>query len=98
MLQQMVDFAGPQQCLGRNAAPVQADAAKVLALHYRGFHPKLSGPDGGDVAAGTAAENNQVECLLSHVIFLAPGQSARRPPVVAAASSAPAWRRSARRM
>jgi hypothetical protein len=31
MVQQVIDFAGAQQRLGRDAAPVQADPAQMLA-------------------------------------------------------------------
>ena len=55
-MQQMVDLAGAQQRLGRNAAPVQADAAQMFPLHDGGLHAKLRRPDGRDIAAGTAAQ------------------------------------------
>ena len=69
-----------QQRLGRDAAPVQADAAEVLALHHRGLHAELRRADGGDVAAGAAAEHDQVEALVSHCSLPWRARSARRRP------------------
>jgi hypothetical protein len=64
MMQQMVDLTGAQQRLGRDAAPVEADAAQVFALHDRCFHSQLGCPDRRDIAAGTAAHDDQVETLV----------------------------------
>ena len=66
MVQQVIDLGRAQQRLGRDAAPVQADAAEVLALHHRGLHAELRCADGGDIAAGSAAEHDEVEGLISH--------------------------------
>ncbi len=60
---QLEDLGGAQQRLGRDAAPVEADAAQMLALDQRHLHAELCGPDGGDIAAGTAADDDQVEAL-----------------------------------
>ena len=60
-VQQVVDLARAQQRLGRDAAPVEADAAEVLALHQRGLHAELGGADRGDIAAGAAADHDEVE-------------------------------------
>ena len=63
----MVDFGAAQQRLGRDAAPVEADAAEILALHHAGLHAQLGGPDRGDIATGTAAEDDDIEILISHL-------------------------------
>src|SRR6185312_5514383 len=55
-----------QQRLGRDAAPVEADAAEVFALHESGFHAELRRADGGDVAARAAAQHDEVEALVRH--------------------------------
>ncbi len=59
----MVDLARPQQRLGRDAAPVEADAAEPLALDDRDLEAELRGADRGDIAAGAAAEDGEVEGL-----------------------------------
>ena len=41
VVQQMVDLGGAQQRLGRDAAPVEADAAQVLAFHHGGLQAEL---------------------------------------------------------
>ena len=41
MLQITVDLGRAQQRLGRNAAPVEADAAEIIALHDRGLEAEL---------------------------------------------------------
>ena len=56
----VIDLGGTQQRLGGNAAPVQADAAHVLALHDRGLEPELRRPDRRDVAARPAADDDDV--------------------------------------
>jgi hypothetical protein len=66
MLHQRVDLRGAQQRLGRNAAPVQADAAQMLALDQGGLHAELGAADRGDVAARTAADHDHVELVLGH--------------------------------
>ena len=49
-----------QQRLGRDAAPVQADAAQVFAFHHRGLQPQLGGPNCGDVATGTGPDDKKI--------------------------------------
>ena len=56
----VIDLGGTQQRLGGNAAPVQADAADVLALDDRGLEPELRRPDRRDVTAGSAADDDDV--------------------------------------
>src|SRR5262249_29894547 len=53
---------GLQQRLGRDATEVQAGAAEVFAaFDQRHAHPELAGPDGRDVAAVPAADDDEVE-------------------------------------
>ena len=80
VVQQVVDFGGAQQRLGGDAAPVQADAAEVLALHHRGLHAELRGADGGDIAAGPAAQHDDIEVLVSHDLLLARARASASPP------------------
>jgi hypothetical protein len=54
---QVVDLGRAQQRLGRDAAPVEADAAQMLALDQRRLHAELRRADGRDIAAGTAADH-----------------------------------------
>ena len=56
MVQQMIDLRAAQQRLGRNAAPIEADAAELIALDDRGLHAELRRPDRRDIAARPAAE------------------------------------------
>ena len=47
--------------LRRNAADVEAGAAEGAAtLHTGGFQAKLGGADGADIAAGAAADHDEV--------------------------------------
>ena len=59
-----------QQRLGRDAAPVQADAAQLRLLHQRGLHAELRGADGGHVAARPAADHDHVKRGIVHVAVL----------------------------
>src|SRR6185437_131249 len=60
-VQQVVDLGASQQRLGRDAAPVEADAAEMLALDHRRLHAELRGADRRDIAARPAAENEGIE-------------------------------------
>ena len=51
MLHVVEDLGRAQQRLGRDAAPVEADAAEMLALDDRRLEAELRRPDRGDVAA-----------------------------------------------
>src|SRR6185295_15289227 len=70
MLHVVVDFRRTQQRLGRNAAPIVADAAEVGFFHDRGLETELGGADRGDVAAGTGADNDDVEGCVGHGYLL----------------------------
>ncbi len=64
--EQMSNLRDAQQRLGRDAAPVEADAPEVLALDERRLHAELASPDRRHVAARTAADDEQVVCRLRH--------------------------------
>src|SRR5690349_17101897 len=50
MLEQLPDLRGAQQRLRRNTAPVEADAAEMLALDDGGLERELRGTDRRDIA------------------------------------------------
>src|SRR5690625_2856206 len=60
------DFRAAQERLGRDAPPIQADAAEMLTLHHCGLHPELSRPDCRNIAPGSGADHDQVEAGLRH--------------------------------
>ena len=55
-----------QHRLGRNAAPVQADTAQVLALDDGNLLAQLRRPDGGNIAARAGPDHDHVEGLGGH--------------------------------
>ena len=61
-----------QQRLGRDAAPVEADAAEQLALDDRGLEAELRRADRGDIAAGPGAEDDEVVGVRHWTLRLAP--------------------------
>src|SRR5262249_40072170 len=69
MLQVMEDFGRAQQGFGGNAAPVQANAAEIIALDDGSRKPELRRADRGYVAAGPRADDDDVERILSHAAF-----------------------------
>src|ERR1700743_2006984 len=80
MLHVMIDLGGSQQRLGRNAAPVQADAAEVGFLDNRGLEAELSGTNSCNIAAGARADDNDVEGSVGHFrLHLAQAIAMRRP-------------------
>src|SRR3546814_19507414 len=56
-----VDLGRAQQRLGRDAAPVQADAAELVALDDGGLEAQLGRADRRGIAAGAGAEDDDVE-------------------------------------
>jgi len=60
MLHIMVDFGGAQQRLGRDTAPVEADAAQQFALDDGDLQAKLRSPDRRDIAAGAGTEHDEI--------------------------------------
>src|SRR5688572_11162417 len=94
----MEDFRRAQQRLGRDATPVQADAAEVRALDDRGPESELRRTDGSDVAAGAGADDDDVKTGVSHGACLtAPLTSAGPTPISRnRRSGRRRWRRRAR--
>ena len=74
VLHVVIDLGGAQQRLGGNAAPVQADAAQMLALDDRGLEPELRCADRRDVAARSAADDDDVvwSVISSALVFPLP--------------------------
>src|SRR5690606_3742708 len=79
ILQDVVDLRRAEQRFGGDAAPVQADAAEMLALDHRRLHAKLCGSDGRDIAAGAAADDDQVEAGVCHAWLLLVRRPLRTP-------------------
>src|SRR3546814_16448783 len=73
----MIDFGRAQQRLGRDAAPVEANAAEILALDDRRLEPELRRTDGRDIAARSRAEADEVVVGVSHVTPPVRADSAR---------------------
>ena len=61
LVDRMPHFRRAKKRLGGDTSPVQADAAEIFGLDKRHLHLQLRGPDRGDIAAGTAADDNQVK-------------------------------------
>src|SRR5271166_432437 len=55
-----------QERFGGNAAPIETDAAQILALDDRGLEPQLGGSDSSDVASRPGADDDDVEARVSH--------------------------------
>ena len=72
VLQVVENLGRAQQRLGRDAAPVEADAAEIVALDDGGLEAKLRGADGADIAARPRADDDDVEIGLSHSILAKP--------------------------
>ena len=56
----VIDLRGVEQRLGRDAAPVQAGAAHLPALHDGGMQPQLGGAQRGGVPTGACANDDQL--------------------------------------
>jgi hypothetical protein len=63
VLQVVENFRRPQQRLGRNAAPVEADAAEIFALNNGGLESELRRADRGDITARARTDDDDVETL-----------------------------------
>ncbi|MNG13598.1 hypothetical protein D3C84_972860 [compost metagenome] len=59
LLRLMKLLSDVNQCLGRNAADVQAGAAQGLAFHQDGRDAQLAGTDRRHITAGAAADDQQ---------------------------------------
>ena len=66
-LHQVEYFGRSQQRLGGDAAPVQADAAKLGAFDHGDLQAQLRAADRADVAAWTGADHHHVEILRHRV-------------------------------
>ena len=69
-LHQVEHFGRAQQGFGRDATPVQADAAKVFALDHGNLFAKLGRPDGRDIAARAGTNYHNIENLRCHIPVL----------------------------
>ena len=90
VLHVMEDLRRAQQRLGRDAAPIEADASQIIALDDRRLEAKLRRTNGGDIAARTGADDYDIEdssqpsfvsCMrdmLTRLGFLAPLQARSR--------------------
>jgi hypothetical protein len=63
---QVENLGRPQQRLGGNAAPVQADAPKMFAFDNRDLQAQLACPDGGHIAPRPGTDHDHVEALIRH--------------------------------
>src|SRR5690348_12521576 len=68
----MEDLGRAQQRLGRDAPPVQADAAQQFALDDRSLETELRSPDRRDIAAGPGAEDDEIVGVSQGMLLLAP--------------------------
>ena len=66
MLDLVEHLGRPEQRLGRDAAPVEADAAEALALDDRRLQAQLRATDRRDIAARARAQDDEV-VTVSHV-------------------------------
>src|SRR5262245_60415798 len=60
IVDQLHEMGVGEEGLGRDAAPVQADAAELVALDAEGLLAELRGPDGAGVARRAAADDEDV--------------------------------------
>ena len=90
----MIDFRRTQQRLGRDTAPVEANAAEIIALDNRGLEAELRRADSGDVAAGPGADDDDVESGVGHHTTIITGFSiSRLKALMSSAPSAPSTAR-----
>ena len=62
-MQQVKDLRRAQQRLRRDAAPIETDAAQMLALDDRGLEAELARADRGDIAAGPLPMTIKSNCV-----------------------------------
>ena len=60
MLGVVIDLRRAQQRLGGDAAPVETNAAQMLALNHGCLEAKLGRANGGDITARPAADDEDV--------------------------------------
>ena len=94
VLHVVINFRRTQQRLGRDAAPVEADAAEIVALDDRRLEAELRRADGGDVAAGPGTDDEDVERGVGHHTTIITGFSISvLNAVMSSAPSAPSMAR-----
>ena len=60
MLHGVIDFGGPQQCLGWDAAPVETDSSEIFALDNSSVQAELRATDRRDISSGTRAQDYNI--------------------------------------
>ena len=71
VVEELKNFRRAQQGLGGNAAPVEADAAEMLALDDGRLEAKLRRADRRDIAAGPAADDENIVSVSHGRLLLA---------------------------
>src|SRR6185312_11274958 len=79
VLHVVIDLGRAQERLGRDAAPVEADAAEIFALDNGRLEAELRRADGGDVAAGAGADDDDVEGGIGHLVLVSLNATPRKP-------------------
>src|SRR5262249_37716150 len=80
VLQIVENLGRAQQRLGRNAAPVETDAAEIFPFDNGRLETELRRADGGDVAARPRADDDDVEGGISHCAHSARAPRSTRGP------------------
>ena len=80
----VIDLRRAQQRLGRDAAPVEADAAQSFTLDDRDLHAQLAGADRRDIAAGAGAEDDEIVGICHGRVLTWGIRGVRRPAPAAA--------------
>ena len=60
------DFGDVKQRFGRNAAPVEAHAANLVAIDANDVLPKLSQTNRGVISARTRSDDDRINRFVSH--------------------------------
>src|SRR6185437_10293052 len=63
----MEDFSRTQQRLGRNAAPIETDAPEIVAFDDSRLESELGRANGGNIATGAGANDEDIERSIRHV-------------------------------
>ncbi len=67
---QVEHLSRAQHCLGRDTAPVEANAAQMLALNASHIQTELRAADCSNIATRTSADNDHVKVLGGHSFLL----------------------------
>src|SRR5262249_56468400 len=62
----MENLGRAQKGLGRDASPIEANTAKVIAFDDRRLEAKLARADSGHIAAGAGASDQDVKRSIGH--------------------------------